>query len=108
MRFRMLPGLILLLGAAVALQLPVPAPPPPPATHDAPAVGGQSAVDEQLHRRIDEWIARNGLNTYGDPPGTMYMGGTPLFDEATGAVKDRYLYILEKHPELKDDGSRRR
>lgn len=65
-------------------------------------------MDDQLHRRIDEWIARHGLNSFGDPPGTMYMGSTPLFDERTGVLKDRYLYILEQHPELKEDGSRKR
>lgn len=65
-------------------------------------------MDDQLRRRIDEWIARSGLNSYGDPPGTMYTGSTPLFDERTGVLKDRYLYILEQHPELKEDGSRKR
>jgi hypothetical protein len=104
MRMRMLPGLILLLGLAVALVLPV----PPPQMHEPPAERGQSSVDDQLRRRIDDWIKRNGLNPYGDPPGTMYSGSTPLFDERTGDVKDRYLYILEQHPELKDDGSGKR
>ena len=65
-------------------------------------------MNELLHRRIDEWIARNGLNAYGDPPGTMYAGSTPLFEERTGVMKDRYAYILEHHPELKDDGTRKR
>ena len=104
MRMTMLPGLIVLLGLAIALVSPV----PPPPVHQAPVERGQSAVDDQLRRRIDDWIKRNGRNPYGDPPGTMYMGGTPLFDENTGVTKDRYLYILEQHPELKDDGSRKR
>jgi hypothetical protein len=100
----MLPGLILLLGGAVALLLPLPSPPP----RESSSSREQSSVDDQLRRRIDEWLARNGLNEYGDPQGTMYSGGTPLFDEGTGVRKDRYLYILEQHPELKDDGSRKR
>jgi hypothetical protein len=65
-------------------------------------------MHDPMQRRIDEWIARHGLNDYGDPPGTMYRGGSPLFDERTGVLKDRYLYILEHHPELKEDGSRKR
>ena len=104
MRLRMLPGLILMLAAAVALVLPV----PPAVPHKPSTERGQSTMDDQLRRRIDEWIARNGLNSYGDPKGTMYAGGTPLFDERTGVSKDRYQYILEQHPELKEDGSRRR
>jgi len=31
----------------------------------------------------------------------MYAGGTPLFDERTGRVRDKYEYILERHPELR-------
>jgi hypothetical protein len=27
--------------------------------------------------------------------------GTPLFDMRTGATRDRYEYILDRHPELK-------
>jgi hypothetical protein len=57
-------------------------------------------IDEQTRRRIDRWIAETGRNPYGDPKGTAYAGGTPLFDERSGARKDRYEYILEKHPEL--------
>ena len=49
---------------------------------------------------IDAWLAGRGLGEYGDPPGTMYMGGTPLFDEATGERRDRVDYLLEKHPEI--------
>jgi hypothetical protein len=58
-------------------------------------------VDEATKRKIDRWIEENKLNPFGDPSGTMYAGGTPLFDERTGRSRDRYEYILEKHPELK-------
>lgn len=94
--------LTVLLAVAVALVSPIPTVPP----RESRATRGPSTVDDQLHRRIDEWIARNGLNAYGDPPETMYAGGTPLFDERTGIVKDRYQYILDRHPELKSDGPR--
>jgi hypothetical protein len=67
-----------------------------------------AAMDDLLRRRIDAWIARNRLNPYGDPADTMYTGGTPLFNERTGATQDRYAYILERHPELKDDGPGKR
>lgn len=49
-------------------------------------------------QKIDAWIRQNNLNTYGDPKDTMYAGGTPLFDEATGQTTDRYEYILKRHP----------
>ena len=60
-----------------------------------------AAIDSATRARIDRWIKEKGRNTYGDPPDTMYAGGTPLFDERTGTKKDRYEYILEKHPELR-------
>lgn len=59
------------------------------------------SVDETTKKRIDKWIEDNKLNPYGDPRDTMYLGGTPLFNEATGKSKDKYEYILEKHPELR-------
>ncbi len=61
----------------------------------------QSPIPPALRAKIDQWIAANQLNRYGDPAGTQYTGGTPLFDPRTGVYKDRYVYILERHPELK-------
>jgi hypothetical protein len=49
---------------------------------------------------IDHEIQKRGLNKYGDPEHTMYPGGTPLFDEATGQHIDRMTYIKEHHPDL--------
>jgi hypothetical protein len=60
-----------------------------------------AGIDRETRERIDRWIKEKGRNTYGDPPDTMYAGGTPLFDERTGATRDRYEYILERHPELR-------
>ncbi len=68
----------------------------------------ENRMKETLHQRIDRWIASRGLNLYGDPPDTMYTGGSPLFDERTGILEDRYDYILKQHPELRDDGPRTR
>lgn len=59
-------------------------------------------VDDATKKKIDDWIERAGLNEYGDPPGTVYAGGNPLFDERRpGPMPDRYEYILSRHPELK-------
>jgi hypothetical protein len=58
-------------------------------------------IDDETKRRIDRWIREKNLNTYGDPKDTVYAGGTPLFNEATGQSTDRYEYILKRHPELK-------
>lgn len=56
-----------------------------------------SSVEE---RAIDRWLEDQGLNPYGDPAGTVYLGGSPLFDEETGETVDRYLHVLRKHPVL--------
>jgi len=50
--------------------------------------------------KIDEWLENNNLNRYGDPRDTIYIGGTPLFDEAIGQNIDRFDYIFKKHPDL--------
>lgn len=58
------------------------------------------SISAETKQRIDRWIRESGRNEYGDPKGTFYTGGNPLFDERTGALKDRYEYILSRHPEL--------
>ena len=47
---------------------------------------------------INSWLDANGLNEFGDPPGTMYMGGNPLFNEMTGKSTDRAEYLIKKFP----------
>lgn len=44
------------------------------------------------------WADRNSKNRFGDPQDTMYLGGTPLFNEATGEVMSADVYILSKNP----------
>jgi hypothetical protein len=56
-------------------------------------------LSPQQKQWIDDIIARNDLNEFGDPKDTMYAGGTPLFDMMTGKTKDRYEYILDRHPD---------
>ena len=47
---------------------------------------------------IDKWLNEQGFNSYGDRVDTMYMGGSPLFDESTGESTDRMEYLLAKFP----------
>jgi hypothetical protein len=54
-------------------------------------------LDPQQKKWIDDTIKRLGLNEYGDAPGTMYTGGTPLFNEMSGKTIDRYDYIISRH-----------
>jgi hypothetical protein len=58
-------------------------------------------VDDETKRRIDKWVRENDRNEFGDRKGTVYAGGTPLFDEMTGRTIDRYEYILKRNPELR-------
>jgi len=60
----------------------------------------ERGISEEEKAQIDKWIEDNGLNQYGDPKTVMYAGGTPLFNESTGEITDRYEYILSNHPEL--------
>ncbi|MBC8144309.1 MAG: hypothetical protein H7X80_01920 [bacterium] len=57
-----------------------------------------TAADQQ---RIDAWLTAyaDSLNDYGDPEGTMYAGGTPLFNETSGKPVSKYEYIVANHPE---------
>lgn len=52
---------------------------------------------------IDSELIARGLNIYGDPEGTVYMGGSPLFDESTGQITDRHEYVMRRHPGILDN-----
>ena len=56
-------------------------------------------VPDDEKRDIDTWVLSNDLDEVGNPRGTMYTGGTPLFDESTGRRVDRYEYIVGAHPD---------
>lgn len=60
-------------------------------------------ISQRLKKKIDLFLKKNGLNEYGDSPGTVYTGGTPLFDETGGGYQDRYQRVLEKYPELNEE-----
>ena len=47
---------------------------------------------------IDTWIKNNNLTECGDPSGTVYTGGSCLFDETSGEYRDKYELIVEKFP----------
>ena len=49
---------------------------------------------------LDQQLAAKGLNPFGDPEGTMYAGGTPLFDEKTGRSTPREQYVFTRHPDI--------
>eukprot|EP00002_Diphylleia_rotans_P013987 TRINITY_DN2723_c0_g1_i4.p1 TRINITY_DN2723_c0_g1~~TRINITY_DN2723_c0_g1_i4.p1 ORF type:complete len:129 (-),score=15.66 TRINITY_DN2723_c0_g1_i4:115-501(-) len=48
---------------------------------------------------IDAWISAQNLNPFGDPKGTMYLGGTPLFNEVSGESVEKYEYIVRTFPD---------
>lgn len=56
-------------------------------------------ISQEEKEKIEKWILQNDLNEYGDPKDTIYAGGTPLFNEATGEKIYRFQYILSQHPE---------
>ncbi len=60
-------------------------------------------ISDELKKKIDTWIKQEGRNEYGDPKGTHYAGGNPLFDEREPTLKDRYEYILERNPNLRKE-----
>jgi hypothetical protein len=73
--------------ATLVVILAVPCGPEAP-----PVATSESCLDRQL--------AAKGLNPFGDPEGTMYAGGTPLFNEKTGRSVPREQYVFAKHPEI--------
>lgn len=89
--------------------------------YEAPATGGAGAwsagpvevrlevaprptpAEEAAARRracVERELSDRGLNAYGDPPGTVYTGGTPLFDEKTGRREDRLDHVLARVPAI--------
>ena len=61
--------------------------------------GGRPVPKHSNKDQINLWIQQNNLNKYGDPAGTQYAGGNPLFNEATGTHIKRLDYILQNHPD---------
>ncbi len=77
------------------------APPPPPAEVErAPLTGSDPSVGS-AESCVDAWLAERKLDAFGHDEGTMYTGGTPLFDERTGESTDRLTYVFRRHPQAK-------
>lgn len=60
---------------------------------------GEGEISVEEKQLIETWILENNLNQYGDPKDTVYIGGTPLFNEMTGESIDKYEYILRNYPD---------
>lgn len=54
-----------------------------------------------LESCVDRWLKKHDLDAYGNAEGTMYAGGTPLFDERTGESTDRMAYVFSQKPEVR-------
>ncbi|AKF81466.1 hypothetical protein MFUL124B02_20745 [Myxococcus fulvus 124B02] len=54
-----------------------------------------------LESCVDRWLKKKNLDPYGNKEGTMYAGGTPLFDERTGESTDRMEFIFRSNPEAR-------
>lgn len=84
------------------------APPPAQATLSGPltegdgGTHGQSGPDTSAAEAcVDRWLQAHKLDRYGNAEGTMYAGGTPLFNEATGETRDRLEYVFSRQPEAR-------
>lgn len=66
--------------------------------------GTQSGMGTRTNTEacVDEWLKAHNLDKYGNEPGTVYAGGTPLFNEATGESISRLDYVFKNHPEARD------
>jgi hypothetical protein len=88
-----------------AAATPTPAPTPTPAATPTPAPTPTPAVAasrEAQEACLDQWLAARGLDPYGSAEGTLYAGGTPLFDERTGESRDRLEYVYKRHPAARE------
>ena len=74
----------------------------PPGAGAAPGRGPmRGTMVRGLQECVDGELTKRNLNEFGDPKGTAYAGGTPLFDEPTGKSTDRVEYVFKKHPDIK-------
>ncbi len=65
---------------------------------DTSAQGGDKAA---LETCVDRWLQAHKLDPYGHEEGTMYAGGSPLFNEATGERRDRLEYVFARQPDAR-------
>jgi hypothetical protein len=96
--------LLVVLAAGCREQSPHTVAPPPSdtAVRQAPAaglVGGGPGLSTDQAACADRWLAEHKLDSYGNPQGTNYIGGTPTFDERTGQTIDRWVLVAKNRPE---------
>jgi hypothetical protein len=80
---------------------------PPPATLSGATPTEDSGTQAQganatVESCVDRWLEANKMDRFGHPEGTMYAGGSPLFNEATGESKDRLEYVFGRHPKARE------
>ena len=68
-----------------------------PGDTGTPAPGGSAAREAC----VDRWLQEHKLDRYGHPEGTMYTGGSPLFNEATGETQDRLEHVFARQPDAR-------
>jgi hypothetical protein len=78
---------------------PAARPPTPAEKSPGPAAGPVLRLDAKQTECVEKWLKGHGLDAYGSPEGTMYAGGTPTFDEATGKSVDRWTLVMKNRPE---------
>ena len=97
-------GLLLLLAACSEGAAPSASPalaPTPESHRPVPAPGAAAAPTAGAEACADAWLAAHRLNRFGDAEDTQYAGGTPLFNERTGATVDRLQFLVTKLPALR-------
>ncbi len=87
--------------SAVSGATPVNAPESAPESAPQAETEAQDANRATMENCVDRWLEARKMDMYGHPEGTMYAGGTPLFNEATGESTDRLEYIFKRHPEAR-------
>ena len=97
-------ALCLVLAACQKTPAPVPpaaplAPKPLLAAAAGPADAGGGAWTEAQEACVNRWLQAHGLDSFGSPQGTVYLCGSPLFDEATGRNTTRQAFLAAHHPE---------
>jgi hypothetical protein len=95
--------LLLVLAAGCREQSPHAVAPPSSetATRPAPGTGSASAGPVSADQAVcaDRWLSEHQFDSYGNPQGTSYIGGTPTFDERTGQTIDRWVLVAKNRPE---------
>ncbi|MFA6081824.1 MAG: hypothetical protein WC773_00200 [Patescibacteria group bacterium] len=68
-------------------------------SYEAIAAEDAPVASTQQKKLIDQWITANDLNTYGDPKWVVYSSGPLKKDGGLNKYTDRYIYIIDKHPD---------